>query len=82
MDLEIFRSVFLRFELTREVVRMYKEKRINVADITFVVQGAVGDTTKQCLNSIRRYFPVSKIILSTWGGGKHRRAGVRFAYSE
>lgn len=54
---------------------MYKKTRISAADISFVVQGAVcGPTagsvlyTKITCNSIRRYFPESEIILSTWQG--------------
>lgn len=35
-------------------------------DISFVVQGPIRVETKQCLNSIRTWFPNSKIILSTW----------------
>ncbi|UPQ88091.1 WavE lipopolysaccharide synthesis family protein [Vibrio sinaloensis] len=46
-------------------------------DITFVVQGPVqasndrsqiSGITSECLSSIRRYFPASTIILSTWKG--------------
>lgn len=43
---------------------------LNFEDISFVVQGAVviggGSDTKDVLLSIRKYFPGSKIILSTW----------------
>ncbi len=48
---------------------------IKDSEITFVVQGPVQTSnnreqiegiTSQCLTSIRRYFPESKIILSTW----------------
>jgi hypothetical protein len=45
-----------------------KKKKIQPEEITFVVQGVVNDkpTVKKCLNSIRLFFPDSKIILSTW----------------
>ena len=42
---------------------------INETDITFVVQGPVlVNITKKACQSIRNYFPKSKIILSTWIG--------------
>jgi len=41
---------------------------IDTKDISVVVQGAVGDTTKQCLKSIREFLPGAEIILSTWAG--------------
>jgi len=41
-------------------------------DFTFVVQGPVvaegPHTTRNCIDSIRRFFPDSRIILSTWEG--------------
>ncbi len=45
-----------------------KKKRIQPNEITFVVQGGVNDkpSVEKCLNSIRLFFPDSKIILSTW----------------
>ncbi|MBY5947412.1 WavE lipopolysaccharide synthesis family protein [Photobacterium rosenbergii] len=43
-----------------------RDKLISDEDITFVVQGPVRPETDHCLNSIRKYFPKSKIILSTW----------------
>ncbi|ENM3849535.1 WavE lipopolysaccharide synthesis family protein [Vibrio cholerae] len=51
--------------------------KIDDEAITFVVQGPVqasasrqqiAGITEQCLNSIRRFFPKSTIILSTWKG--------------
>lgn len=40
---------------------------IDTRDISFVVQGAIDkNNTKFCLDSIRRNFPGSTIILSTW----------------
>ena len=41
---------------------------INSKNISFVVQGSIADkeTVKESLDSIRIYFPKSKIILSTW----------------
>lgn len=36
------------------------------SDITFVVQGPVRNETKECLVSIRRFFPESTIVFSTW----------------
>lgn len=42
---------------------------IDTKDISFVVQGAVDKVyTKLCLESIRKNFPGSSIILSTWEG--------------
>jgi len=35
-------------------------------EISFVVQGLVTKDINLCLSSIRRYFPNSEIILSTW----------------
>ena len=37
-------------------------------DISIVVQGAISEETKKCLQSLRREFPNSQIILSTWNG--------------
>ncbi len=48
---------------------MVEKNKINKSNITFIVQGAVEPKkTKKCLKSIRRYFPESRIILSTWKG--------------
>jgi hypothetical protein len=42
---------------------------IKYEDISFVVQGPIHPiVTKKCLLSIRRFFPGSKIIVSTWEG--------------
>ena len=42
---------------------------ISLSDITFVVQGPIiPDVTLSCLLSIRRNFPASSIILTTWKG--------------
>tara|TARA_B100000035_G_scaffold315305_1_gene335089 strand:- start:19147 stop:20139 length:993 start_codon:yes stop_codon:yes gene_type:complete len=43
---------------------------INDSDLTFVIQGAVSDTQSltRCIQSIKKYFFDSKIILSTWKG--------------
>ena len=44
-------------------------KKIPSREITFVLQGPIisdGNTTKKSCESIRKYFPDSKIILSTW----------------
>lgn len=43
---------------------------IKYNDISVVVQGAVHDkdSTKKCLNSVRKYLPDAEIILSTWEG--------------
>lgn len=40
--------------------------KIESKDISVVVQGAVSDATKNCLESIRKFLPDSQIILSTW----------------
>jgi hypothetical protein len=37
-------------------------------ELTFVVQGKVQGNTRRCLESIRQFYPQSKIILSTWVG--------------
>lgn len=41
---------------------------INDHDISFVVQGPVIDTTIKTITSIKKHFPNSPIILSTWKG--------------
>ena len=42
---------------------------IKFEDITLIVQGAVDrENTPKCLKSIRKYFPGSTIIVSTWEG--------------
>lgn len=46
-----------------------KKNRIDTADISVVVQGAIDKhNTKLCLNSIRTHIPGAEIILSTWEG--------------
>lgn len=35
-------------------------------ECTFVVQGPILPNTKECLDSIRKHYPASTIILSTW----------------
>ncbi|MFT6835366.1 MAG: hypothetical protein ACJA0H_001404 [Francisellaceae bacterium] len=49
---------------------LYKANLImlNDHDVTFVIQGLVLDTTKTTVSSIRKIFPESYIILSTWIG--------------
>ena len=38
-------------------------------DISFIIQGLINPKiTKKCLNNIRKYFPKSEIILSTYKG--------------
>ena len=44
---------------------------INKSDISVVVQGAIGQNTKKCLASIRKYLVGSEIILSTWKGSEN-----------
>ena len=41
---------------------------IKDCEITFVIQGQVVDATKKTIASIRKLFPESKVILSTWKG--------------
>lgn len=46
-------------------------KSIENSDITFVVQGATLlsngiNVTQKCVNSVRKYFPGAKIVVSTW----------------
>ncbi len=51
------------------------------SDITFVVQGAVDPFwTRKCLQSIRNYFPASRILLSTWEGTDLK--GIQGLYDE
>lgn len=40
--------------------------RIDAANLTFVVQGPVVKCTKEVISSIKKYFPESPIVLSTW----------------
>ena len=42
-----------------------RELSINPKDLTFVVQGGISELTPICLESVRRFFPQSTIILST-----------------
>lgn len=50
-----------------------KEKMIDPARISVVVQGAViAQDTKKCLRSIRKFLPGAEIILSTWQGADIR----------
>lgn len=37
-------------------------------DVTFVVQGNIRGEIRECMASIRRFFPQSPIVLSTWAG--------------
>lgn len=49
---------------------------INEKDITFICAGKIffkHNLTFRCLRSIRRFFPNSKIILSTWDGEYHKK---------
>ena len=48
---------------------------VNESDITFVVQGGVVDfeSVTKCIQSIKKHFPNSKIILSTWKGSDTRK---------
>jgi len=41
---------------------------IKDCEISFVIQGQVVDATKETIASIRKLFPESKVILSTWKG--------------
>ena len=41
---------------------------MNSANISVVVQGAVGEVTSKCLINIRQFLPGAEIILSTWEG--------------
>jgi hypothetical protein len=48
-----------------------KNKKVLDRKISFVIQGPIHkekDVTKNCCKSIRKFFPESKIILSTWKG--------------
>lgn len=51
---------------------------VNESDLTFVVQGGVGDSDSltRCIQSIKKYFPNSKIILSTWKGSDCKKYNV------
>lgn len=50
----------------------FRASDVDKSDITFVVAGKIvlsGEfNTHRCLSSVRRFFPTSKIILSTWEG--------------
>ena len=48
----------------KQVVSMF----IDSANISVVVQGAIGANTEQCLQSVRKFLPSAEIILSTWVG--------------
>lgn len=37
-------------------------------DLTFVVQGKIQPNTRNCLSSIRQFYPGAAIVLSTWRG--------------
>jgi len=59
----------------QKIVEVSMQKIQNHTDITVVVQGPVQSLsdrgqeegiTKKCLNSVRKYLPGAKIILSTW----------------
>ena len=50
-------------------------KRVNLEDITFIIQGKIcnkdkyhRESTKHALKTIRKNFKKSQIILSTWEG--------------
>lgn len=45
-------------------------KKISNKHFSFVVQGAVNEHTSKSLKSIKKYFPGSKVILSTWKNTK------------
>jgi len=52
-------------------------RKIFASDVTFVVQGPILDNprnkiTSNLIQSIRRYFPESRILISTWEGEKTR----------
>ena len=44
--------------------------KIEFGEISVVVQGAISDCTRNTLQSIRKFMPGSKIILSTWEGSQ------------
>ena len=45
-------------------------KKIFNKDFSFIVQGAVNEHTSKSLKSIKKYFPGSTVILSTWKNTK------------
>ena len=48
-----------------------QEKKIDMGDISVVVQGPIdAQCTSLCLQNIRKFFPGSEIILSTWKGSE------------
>lgn len=51
--------------------------KIDSSDITFVVQGVICEiNTKKTIDSIKKYFPSSQIILSTWEGSETAQYNV------
>lgn len=55
-------------DITEPEADEHKEIQIDSKDISVIVQGAIEENTKYTLSSIRKYFPDSEIILSTWEG--------------
>ena len=51
---------------------------LNESDLTFIIQGAISDsvTLKRSIQSIRKYFPNAKIILSTWKGSDCKKYDI------
>ena len=71
-DIQNYCNVIENYSKRTEVIEYEIEKNIKDEDITFVVSGLIGIYGSYdvitCLSSIRRFFPKSRIILSTWEG--------------
>ena len=42
------------------------DNKINIRDISIIIQGPIYDCTKQTLKNVRHFFPDAELILSTW----------------
>jgi len=42
--------------------------KVPADQVSFVLQGPIGSSTKGCVESIRRHFPGAEIVVSTWQG--------------
>ena len=60
-ELKRFISDYYREHMKNEITG-----RINLSELTVLVQGGVSDLTSRSLRSVRKYLPGAKIVLSTW----------------
>lgn len=71
LDTQYYANIIKNYAKFQDLVTFeHPDKSINKADITFVVTGLItfdgSFTTHRCLESIRRFFPSSKIVLAVW----------------